>query len=103
MTWAFSIPPVRLTFPTLPRMTGEEKKWVIRWPGSCSAPRIDLAGPPPAAEHAVVADAGLHVVLLRYGRRLVQRSCAATVWPIEQMSSRSPSMVNSAVRRIALG
>src|SRR5437764_13058856 len=28
---------------------------------------IDLAGPPPAAEHAVMADAGLHVVFLAIG------------------------------------
>ena len=31
------------------------------------------------------------------------RSSAAMVWPIAQMSSRSPSTVSSAVRRIAAG
>ena len=33
-----------------------------------------------------------------YGRRPVQRSCAASVWPTAQMSSRSPSTVSSEVR-----
>ena len=33
----------------------------------------------------------------------MQSSCAASVWPTAQMSSRSPSTVNSAVRRMARG
>ena len=59
--------------------------------------------PAPAAEHAVVADAGLHVVRAHVGPQARARSCAASVWPIAQMSSRSPSTVSSAVRRIARG
>ena len=65
--------------------------------------RVDLVLPAPAAEHAVVADVRLHVVGAQVGRRPRQRSCAASVWPIAQMSSRSPSTVSSAVRRIAAG
>ena len=65
--------------------------------------RVDVVLPAPAAEDAVVADVRLDVVGAQVGPQPVQRSCAASVWPIAQMSSRSPSTVSSAVRRIAAG
>jgi hypothetical protein len=43
-----------------------------------------------------MADAGLEMVTLHVGLRPLHNSCVANVWPMPQISSRSPSTVKSA-------
>jgi hypothetical protein len=43
-----------------------------------------------------MADAGLEMVTLHVGLRPLHNSCAANVWTMPQISSRSPSTVKSA-------
>ena len=58
--------------------------------------RIDVAAPAPSGEDPVMADAGLEMATLHVGMRPLHNSCAANVWPMPQISSRSPSTVRSA-------
>ena len=82
---------------------GKSRRLALR-PDEVADLGIGLGLPAAAVEDAVMADLRLQVVrLLGSARGRCTESCAATVWPTAQISSRSPSTVISAVRSIAPG